>query len=119
MKNTIVVDLSGRKIEVKKLPLSKYAELVKAVKELPKHIDKFKNLDSNEALKVLPELIGESLPDFVEILAIATPLSVEEINELGLDDAIELTLAVVEVNNYQKIYDRLKKLQAHPAPPTA
>ena len=112
MKKTTIVDLDGKKITIEKLPLGKYAELLKAIKELPKHVDKFKDLDSAQALVILPTLIGESLPDFLRILEIATPLTAEEINELGLDGAVKLVLAVIEVNNYQQVYQMAKKALA-------
>jgi hypothetical protein len=116
MKKTIIVDIDGQKITVEKLPLGKYAELLKAIKELPKHVDKLKKMDSQEGLEMLPALIGDSLPDFINILAIATPLSTEEIDLLGLDDAVKLVLAVVEVNNYQEIYRMAKKALAPQSP---
>lgn len=112
MKKSIQVNIDGRKVEVSKLPLGKYAELLKAVKELPKHADRFKNLESNQVLMIMPEIIGESLPDFINILSIATPLTAEEIEQLGLDDAVKLTMAVIEVNNYQEVYNSLKKATA-------
>ncbi len=112
MKKTTIVDIDGQKITIEKLPLGKYAELLKAIKELPKHVDKFKNLDNAQALVMVPELIGESLPDFLRILAITTPLTPDEIDELGLDDAVKLVLAVIEVNNYQEVYRIAKKALA-------
>ncbi|MFA5768366.1 MAG: hypothetical protein WC871_02360 [Bacteroidales bacterium] len=112
MKKHVIVEIDGKKITVEKLALGKYAELLKAIKELPKHINRFQGMESAKVIEILPELIGESLPDFLRILAIATPLEAEEINELGLDDAVKLVLAVVEVNNYQEVYQLAKKALA-------
>jgi hypothetical protein len=111
---TIEVKLDERKVEISKLPIGKYAELLKAIKELPKHI---KGLDqkNNEAIfEMLPSLIGESLPDFIDMLTIATPLKKEEIEVLGLDEVTRLILAVIEVNNFKEVYGNIKKALARP-----
>lgn len=115
MKKTTIVKLDGKKITIEKLPLGKYAELLGAIKELPKHVSVLKNISGDNLITALPAIIGQSLPDFLRILEIATPLTAEEINELGLDDAVKLTVAVIEVNNYQEVYRIAKKALAKPS----
>jgi hypothetical protein len=114
MKSKTVTLESGQKVTVKKLPLGRYAKLIKAIQDLPKHQKKLESLENETVLEALPELIAEGLPDVIRILAIATPLKKEEIEELGLDEAVDLAMAVFEVNNYQKVYDRIKKALARP-----
>lgn len=111
---TQTVQLEDRSIEIAKLPLGKYAELLKAVKELPKHIKSLRNQDSETVIEILPNLIGESLPDFIDILTIATPLKKEEIEQMGIDEATKVILAIIEVNNFREVYSNIKKAVAQP-----
>jgi hypothetical protein len=112
---TLKVKLDNGDIEVAKLPIGKYADLLKAIKELPKHIKGLENQSNEAILESLPMLISESLPDFIGILTIATPLTSEQIEAMGLDEVTRVVLAVVEVNNFREVYDNIKKALARPA----
>lgn len=113
---TIKVKLDTGDIEIAKLPIGKYAELLKAIKELPKHINGLESATTDTIIERLPMLIGESLPDFIEILTIATPLKKEEIEAMGLDEVTRVVLGVIEVNNFREVYENIKKALARPAP---
>lgn len=113
----ITVKLDKQTIEVSKLPLGKYAELLKAIKEIPKHVAGMEKRTADEFLEQLPTLVGSSLPDFVNIFTIATPLTAEEVNELGLDEAVKLAVAIWEVNNYKEVYEQIKKITAQTKSP--
>lgn len=108
------VKLDERTVTVKKLPLGRYAELLKAVKELPKHIQGLDSLDNTQIMAKLPELIAGAFPDFIKIITIATDLEEKEVEQLGLDEATRLVLAISEVNNYQEVYKNIKKALARP-----
>jgi hypothetical protein len=110
------VKLDNQTIEVAKLPIGKYAELLKALKELPKHVKGLENKPNDEIFAMLPNLIGEALPDFIEILTIATPLKKEEVEEMGLDEVTRVVVAIVEVNNFKEVFDNIKKVTARPEP---
>lgn len=109
---TKTVKLDSKTITVTKLPLGKYAELLKALKNIPQHLSGIENFETTNLLEVLPTLIQKSLPDIVEILTITTPLKTEEIQELGLDEIIRIVEAVVEVNNYVEVWATAKKVIA-------
>ena len=96
------------------MPLGKYADLLKALKELPKHLQEFQGIDKDKMIEVLPQLIGTSLPDVINILTIATPLSKDEAENLGIDELTDIVLAIIEVNNYQDVYQKIKKAMARP-----
>ena len=115
MKKTITVKLEDRTIEIARLPLGRYGELLKALKELPKRIPGLANKSNDLILQELPVLIGEAFPDFINILTIAAPLTREEVEALGLDEVTRIILAVVEVNNYKEVYENIKKAFARPA----
>jgi len=106
--------LENKEIEISKLPLGKYSELLLALEELPKQLSGVDGKSAEDFLAELPKIIGNSLPDVIKILTIATPLKEEEIKELGLDEVIEIILAIFEVNNYQSVFDNIKKLTARP-----
>lgn len=106
------VKLENKTIEVKKLPLGKYAELLKALDELPKVLSGLDGFTNSEMLEALPKIIAQSYPDFKKIFAIATPLKEEEIDELGLDEAVDIVIAIIEANNYKHIFEKIKNLTA-------
>lgn len=112
---TLKVKLDDREIELAKLPIGKYAELLKAIKELPKHIKGLETQSTDSIIEMLPALIGESLPDVIDILTIASPLKKEEIEKMGLDEVTRVILGIVEVNNFKEVYENIKKALARPA----
>lgn len=111
---TIKIKLENKEVEVKKLPLGKYAELLNALDELPKHLNDFDTKSSDTLIAELPKLIAVALPDVIKIVSIATNLTPEEIENLGLDEVVKIIIALIEVNNYKEIFDSLKKLTAQP-----
>lgn len=110
------VKLSNEKVvTIKNLPLGRYAELLKAFKKLPKNLKELQENKTASVVELLPTLIGNSWDDFLEIFVIATPLSKKEVeNDLDLNDAVEVALAIIEVNNYKEIYEKIKKALAQP-----
>lgn len=113
---TIKIKLDNQTVEIKKLAIGKYAELLKALKEIPKKVTGLSGVSNDQILELLPSLIGDSLPEVINVLTIATPLTAEELNEMGLDEIVSIALAVYEVNNYRNIYDQIKKATAQPKP---
>lgn len=109
---TQIVKLDNKSITVSKLPLGKYAELLKALKDMPEHLQGLDNLDNKKILDVLPTMLTQSLPDVIKILTITTPLTESEIIELGLDEVVKVVKAVIEVNNYMEVWSTVKKALA-------
>lgn len=108
---------NGKTVTIKNLPLGKYAELLKAIKKLPKTLQDLETVDNKAIIENLPLIIANSWGDFMDIFTIATPLKKDEIeNDIDLDDAVEITLAVIEVNKYKEIYEKVKKALAQPTP---
>lgn len=115
---SIKVKLENKTIEVKKLPIGKYIELLKQVEELPKHLSELENLSNDVILQKLPFLFSVALPDIIRILSVATDLPKEEIEEAGFDEVADLILAVIEVNNYQGVFEKIKKFKTRLNPQT-
>lgn len=112
--NEITVKLDNRELIVKKLPLGKYAELLGAIKQLPKHIQNLGAFDNPTIIAQLPQLIAGATPDFMAIISIATDLKKEEVEALGLNEAVKILIAIIEVNKYKEVYQDLKKALAQP-----
>lgn len=106
---TIKVELDNKTVTIEKMPLGKYAEVLTLINQLPEKIGGLENLTSDEIFKKLPSIIATSLPEVVNILSVATGLTVEAVNALGLDEVVKLTVGVYEVNNYRDIIERIKK----------
>lgn len=105
------VKLDSKEIEVVKLPIGKYAELLNALKGLPAKLDiEGLSNSSNEALfTMLPTLIANNLPEAIRIISIGSGLPESEVAELGLSECIDLLMAIAKVNNYAEVYEKLKK----------
>ena len=115
MNKTISVQLDDKSIEIKKLPIGEYAELLKAIKKLPSHFKDIDDLDVGKIIDKLPEIVSDSLPDLLAVMSVATRMSVEEVSQLGLDEIAKLIIAIYKVNNYAEVYQLIKKGLAHPS----
>jgi len=113
MKSTIV-KLESKEVTISQLPLGKFADLIRAIKQLPLRFNELSGLPNDEIMIRVPGIVADCLPETMDILGIATDLTKEEISNLSLDEVITLVLAVVEINNFKGIYERLKKAFAQP-----
>jgi hypothetical protein len=113
-KSKIVV-IGEEKIEIKKLPLGKYAELMLALKNMPSSVmTELQSIDtSNEeaTIQAVFGLFGQAWGQVLDILAIGSGIDKDRIAndpEIGLDGGVELFLAIYEVNNLQKVVNQVK-----------
>lgn len=117
MTKSIKVKVEDREIEIKKLPIGRYAELLKSIKELPKHLVGLDKLDKDTVLEKIPELLGVATPDLVSIISIATEIDPEIVVTYGLREITDLLVAIIEVNEYGEVYEKIKKVMAQYAAP--
>lgn len=110
--NKIIVEIDNKKFEVKKLAIKDYADLMKGLGKLPDNLSLISGKSNEEIVSELPMLIGTFLPEVLEILSGAVKVPGEELEEMGLDDIIKLTVAVYEVNNISGIVGTIKKMMA-------
>lgn len=103
------VKLEHRELIVKKLPLAKYAELLKAFEKLPLEINNLSGLENKDLIPRIPAIIGNCYPDIQKLFIIATDLTVDEVDKIGLAEAVDIFLAIYEVNDYRSIYEKIKK----------
>ena len=113
MNKTKTVQLDGKTITIKKLPLGKYAELLDAIETLPKSVGGLEGLSNDDVFSRLPKIIAKSLPEFIKIISIASDLPEEEVAALGLDEVIRMLKAIAEVNNFGEVLDTIKKALAN------
>jgi hypothetical protein len=113
-KSKIVV-IGEEKIEIKKLPLGKYAELMLALKNMPSSVmTELQSIDTrNEeaTIQAVFGLFGQAWGQVLDILAIGSGIDKDRIAndpEIGLDGGVELFLAIYEVNNLQKVVNQVK-----------
>jgi len=116
MKKSVFVQIEDKKVEIKKLPIGQYAEILKALKELPKHFRNLEGLKPDKVLELLPGLIGSSMPDVVRIISIASDLPESEIEKMGLVEVTKLVEAIYSVNDFAEVYNIIKKAVAHQSP---
>lgn len=117
----LIIELDEQTIEVKKLPIGKYAELLRVITELPKQLKELfaekQMITNNDLIERIPSIIATALPDIVNVVVVATEgqLKKEEVEAFGLDELTKILLAIIEVNNYSDIYNRVKKALSRPA----
>lgn len=114
MSKTVTIQLEAGELEISRLPLGQYAELLKALETLPGQLAGFSELESDQLIAKLPAIIGNSLPEVMKIIAIAAHMKQEDVEALSLDETIDVLVAIFEVNKVQKIVESIKKLTARP-----
>lgn len=114
---TKIVYIGAEKIEIKKLPLGKYAELMLALKNIPTEVMKdLEDIDaSNEdmAIQAIFGLFGKAWGQVLDILSIGSGIERERLEndpDIGLDVGVELFLAIYEVNNLESVVKNVKNL---------
>lgn len=117
MKQTIV-KLDTKSVTVRKIPIGKYPELLIKLRELPKYLGEFEGLNKNELFEKLPEIVIKAFPDVLSLIGYATDVDDAELKELGLDEVVDLIAAVIEVNNFIGVWEKVKKITAHQNPTT-
>jgi len=117
-------------VAVKKLPLGRAVELSHVIESIPARLQeitdnskvqeflKGADLDKMGAaefgtvlVEFLPTLINIALDLVIELLAVGTGLEEDLLEQIGLDEATELLVAIFEVNNIQAIWGNFQKLQ--------
>lgn len=116
---TITVKTEGGDVVVRKLALGDYAALLHALKKLPTEIGKFVQGNSADALSDnevlfanLPGIVADAIPEFAEVLAVTSDKDAQYFLEGDLADAIEVFAAAMQLNDYSRIVNTLKKMTA-------
>lgn len=117
---TITINTEGGDVVVRKLALGDYAALLRALKKLPAELGQFvqgtdkKELQNMDViLAALPTIIADAIPEFCAVLAAATDKEADFfINELDLADGIDVLGAALQLNDYNRIFNSVKKLMA-------
>lgn len=109
-------------VQVHKMPLKDYAELLRALKNLPQIIAKFTDKDVNidslsetETLDLIRDLLIESWDDLIAIVAVPTDKDAEFLGRLDGADAIDVIDAILELNDIMRIVAAVKKILARRA----
>jgi hypothetical protein len=120
MEKVVTVETDAGPVQVRKLALYDYAELLRALKKLPQEVGKFIESNSAEDLKnnetlfaVMPGLVADALPEFCAVLSCCTDKDADfHGRELDLADNLEILAAALSLNDYQKIMGAIKKIRA-------
>lgn len=120
---TTTVQTEQGPVQVRKLALGDYAELLRALKKLPaKLTEAVKGRDKEELrtnasmVQVFTEVAGDALEDFCAVLAVATDKDSDFFMRSDLADALDVLAAALELNDYERIAESLKKLTARKRP---
>lgn len=106
---TLLIKLDDREITLQKLPIGEYPEILRSIKELPKHLSSIENLNVDQLLNELPIIAGDCMPDLVNVIALAAKIPADEVQEMGLADITKLIEGIFKINNFAFIGETLKK----------
>ena len=118
---TIKVITEFGEVEVRRMPLKDYAELLRVLENIPDKAmsifnkvddDKIKEMSNVDYIKLLPVLIAESWEDIIDIIAIPTDKDAQFLGKLDLADAVDVVAAILELNDIQRIISAIKKVVA-------
>lgn len=112
--NNKSIQINETELVIKKIPLRRLIGIIEDISQM----EEWKKLDktNEDFINDLPSLIGTGFPRFTGLIAKA--INQEGIDgdwlldNVALDEAIEIAETIFEVNNVQKIVERIKKVQA-------
>lgn len=114
MLDSFKVNFNGEEVEVKKIPMRRFAALAGTLGSLPTIVkDIFADgaeVDTSNLLEKAPMILmelGDTAPEF---LAVASDVELEKILDGGIDDFLALLQGVLAVNNFDVIMGYLKNL---------
>lgn len=107
-------------VEVHKMPLSDFAEILRALDNLPEKLgglfDKdeksFDDMDYAAILKLFPALLADSWSDIAGIIAVPTDKDRDFMLKLDGADALDVIDAILELNDFPRIFATIKKMLA-------
>lgn len=111
MKDSKTIKINGEKVEIKKIPLKRFSDLIKAVRNLPMIIiENFQGEELTEEaiIQKVPELIGLIDDDIINCVSVASGIEKEILEEVGIDEFLVVVNAVLEINNIQAIVGEVK-----------
>ncbi len=115
--NTKKITLSdGKEITVSLLPLRAYGDRLVALQGACKSlIAEFDGADTDAIIEKLPGLIQANMDEAGAIIELGTRGQIsagEALDKRGLADAVEVIVAIVEVNDFERIASSVKKAAA-------
>lgn len=123
-----IIDETGqeqtKKITVKKAGLGQWKQIITSVKKLFNQLPEFlkvKGMEDPEAfleslsytdlIAMIPDVLDMAADEFINLLAMGTGLDVNFLEQnIGIDEAVDLVEAIVEVNNIFGAVEKGKNL---------
>lgn len=106
MARTKTVELDGREIIVRSLPLRSQKLLIRIIADIVKLLSAL-NSEGGESLSAAAEFIEDKFDNIIELIenSLAEPSDIDFIS--GIDDTVEVLMAIYEVNGGQNLVKRL------------
>jgi hypothetical protein len=130
-----VLDEAGQEqtqqIYVKKAGLGRWKQIINSIKKLFKLLPEFlesQGIDDSEEfieslsymdmIAMIPDIMDMAADEFINLLAMGTELEVDFLKEhVGIDEAVDLVEAIIEVNNLLGAIEKGKNLIPRTANP--
>lgn len=118
---TVTVPTANGDVTVRKLALGDYAEVMKAIDQLPSKFGQF--IEDNESFNMkdvfpaIPQIVGDSLPEVAKILAIVSDKDEQFfLEQTDAADVLDVVDGVLQVNDLQRIVASVKKIRTRVQP---
>ena|SRR6266567_2195732 len=119
--NNITVSTEFGDVVVHKMALRDYADLLRALDKLPDVLKKFaasrseaelKAINYVDLIEILPSLLAEAWPDVIGLISVPTNRDAEFLGKVDGPDAVDIIVAIIQLNDFKRIMESVKKLAA-------
>jgi hypothetical protein len=117
MEKSKTILINNKEVKIKKMAIGQFAKLMLAIEKLPDIISKnfsleeVQNLEVQTLLTKLPLFLANSQDEIFKVVEVASGIKKKEIEELDIEEFIDVVTAVLELNNFKAIVNKVKNFR--------
>lgn len=117
MNKSKTITINEQEVEIKKMAVGQFAKLMLAIEKLPDivlknfSLEDAQKLDINSLLVKLPPVLASSQDELFKVVEVASGIKKKDIEELDFEEFFDVIAAVFELNNFNAIVAKVKKLK--------
>lgn len=120
MQKSKTITINEKEVEIKKIPIGKFADLMMVIDKLPNTVmdilsqdgvKDINNLSNAEMLGKIPKLLAKSQDEVFNLVSVASGVPKKEFKEMDPEEFLDVLETLIEVNNIQTLIDRVKNLK--------
>jgi hypothetical protein len=118
MNKSKTITINEKEVTIKKMAIGQTAKLMLAIENLPAlvlnnfSLDEAQKMTIDSLLVKLPHIVANFQDDFLKVLEVASGIKKTEMEkEYGYEELVDVLTAVLEVNNFTAVFNKLKNLK--------